>query len=1007
MSHLSHDVLIIGAGITGMQAALDLADKGFRVVIVDKQASIGGTMVKLDKTFPTNDCSICIAAPKMVEIARHPNIELLTYAEVERVTGSEGHFQVSVWKRTNYVDPAKCTGCSDCARVCPVEVRDLFNEKLSKRKAIYIQFPQAVPALYTIDYENCVGCGACDRACTAGAISFLKTSQEVQLSVGSIIVATGFDVLEPIEIRKEYGYGRYKNVTTALQYERILSASGPTAGKVQRPSDGQKPRRIAWIQCVGSRSKQHGNPYCSKICCMYATKEASITLENNPDIEPTIFYMDLRAYGKDFQQYYQKAASKGVRYIRGRPSSVCENADHSLTIAYENTLTSEVHEEIFDMVVLSTSVIPSPGNRRLAQLLEIEIDEYGFFVQQDILLEPMKSTREGIFLAGSAQGPQDIPDSVAQASGAACKAAIPVRHQRRSLERVVAAEKDVTSEQPRTGVFVCRCGKNIGAFVDVANVASYAASLPGVVFADENMFACSEDAQRRIKDAIAAHNLNRVVVAACSPITHAAVFQQTCEEVGINKNLFEMANIRNQCSWVHSDNIDLATEKSKDLVRMAVSRSAYLKPLPKQQVAVTKSCLVIGGGIAGIKAALNMADLGIDTYLVERSAVLGGKLRDLHLLSPLDVPASDVLRPLLKAVEQRPNLTVFTSTEIRAVDGYVGNFEVELASQSNGMVDRLTIGTIIVATGFEEIDLHGRYGYGQHPNIITQMELEQRLKTNSLGQPRRVVMLNCAGSMDESNPSCCRIGCSVSVKNTRLIKRALPNTHLVMLYQDLRMFGKREEEYFSETLEQANPTLIRYTADRLPSVSVRDGAIFITVFDALLGEEIEIESDLLVLTAAMRGDAQTPHLKKLLKISANAENFYAEAHAKIRPLDFATDGVYLCGSAHYPKNIADTIAQAEGAASRAAIPIMLEKVGIEPIIAEIDEARCAGCGICVTLCPYNAVSLDTERRVAVITDVMCKGCGTCVAACPSGASQQRNFTDAQLLSMIETAWSSA
>lgn len=693
-----------------------------------------------------------------------------------------------------------------------------------------------------------------------------------------------------------------------------------------------------------------------------------------------------------------------MRYIRGRPSSVYENADRSLTLVYENTLTGEAHEEVFDMVVLSTSVVPSPDSRRLANVLGVAIDEHGFFVQQDMLRDPLKSTRDGVFLAGGAQGPNDIPDSVAQASGAAGRAAAALRDRHGTVERKQAPEKEIDGDAPRTGVFVCSCGKNIGGYVDVADVTEYARGLPNVIFAGEYLFACSEDAQRRIKEAIQVYDLNRVVVAACSPITHGGVFQQTCEEAGINQNLFDMANIRNQCSWVHSHDRNRATTKSRDLVRMSVAKSAHLRPLSNREIGVTRACLIIGGGIAGIKAALTTAEMGIDTYLVEREAVLGGKLRDLYTLYPADIPAGEALGPLVSAVERHERIRVFVNSEVRTVDGYIGNFQVEVQSRASGLTERLDIGAIIVATGFQEVDFGGRYGYGEHPNIISQLELEQRLRAGTLGNPRTAVILNCAGSMDASNPSCCRIGCGVSVKNMRRIHEVAPNARMFLLYQDLCMFGKQQEEYFAETVRQVQPYLIRYVADRPPSVRVRGDRIFVTVFDVLLRDYVEVEADLVVLTTAMRGDARTPQLKQMLKVAANSEDFYNEAHAKIRPLDFATDGVYLCGSAHYPKSVPDTIAQAEGAASRAAIPLLRGKVSTEPIIAEIDATHCAGCGICVTLCPYGAISINAERSAAVITDVMCKGCGTCVAACPSGAAQQRNFTDQQLFAMIETAW---
>lgn len=1005
METYTYDVLVIGAGISGMQAALDLADQGCRVLVVERQTSIGGTMVKLDKTFPTNDCAICIAAPKMVELARHPNITLLTAAQVEQVSGAVGRFEVLIWRRATYVDAEKCTGCGDCAQACPVEVPDVFNGRLSRRKAIFMPFPQAVPAVYAIDPAHCVGCGACDRACTAGAIAFLHRARLLQITVGSIIVATGFETLEPTEMRKEYGYGRFANVLTAIQYERLLAASGPTGGSVVRPSDGRHPERIAWIQCVGSRSRQGGYPYCSKICCMYATKEALVTLEHAPATEATIFYMDLRAYGKDFQQFYRRAAERGVRYVRSRPAAVTENPDQSLTVTYADTLAGATCHERFDLVVLATAVVPASENRRLARALGVAVDEYGFFVPRDPLRDPLRSTRDGIFLAGGAQGPNDISDCVALASGAAGQAAAAIRTWRPvSPPAQIASD---TAEAPRVGVVVCGCGKNISGYLDVAAVTAAARSLPNVAFAETCTFACSEDMQRRIKAAIATHGLNRLVVAACSPITHGALFQQTCAETGLNPALFEMANIRNQCSWVHSSAPELATAKATDLLRMAVARVGRAQPLPIQTVSVIRRCLVIGGGIAGMTAAIALADLGIETVLVEREAVLGGKLNLIAALDPGDVPADVMREELVREVQRRSQIKVLLNSEVHSVTGHIGDFHVTIAEEPAGSLHEIRVGTIIVATGFREMDLRGRFGYGAHRRVITQLELERCLRDGALGDVRTVVMINCAGSLDAENPACCRIGCGVAVKNARRLRQLVPGVQIVMLYQDMRIYGLGQEEAFTRMLELVEPLRIRYAGDRLPQVVPHEHGVTVVVYDTLLGEEVRIEADLVVLTAALQGDIDAPQLKQLLKVAADAQGFYREAHAKIRPLDFNTDGIYLCGAAHYPRSVPDTIAQAAGAAARAAIPMLRGWVKVEPMVAEVTAEICAGCGLCVPHCVYGALQLDPARGVVTVSEVQCKGCGTCVAACPSGALQQRGFTDAQLLAMIEAAWEEA
>jgi heterodisulfide reductase subunit A len=1002
------DVLVIGAGISGMQAALDTADKGYKVVIIDKTSTIGGAMVKLDKTFPTNDCSICTAAPKMVELSRHPNIELITYAEVSSLDGKPGDFVANLWRKSKYVDPDKCTGCDDCAEVCPVEVINQFDEKLSTRKAIYIEFPQAVPIVYTIDIDHCVGCGYCDRVCEPEAISFLEKSEEIEIHIGSVIVATGFEVFEPDEMRREYGYGKYDNVITALQFERLLSSFGPTEGKVLRPSDGKKPKSIGWIQCVGSRSEQLGFPYCSRVCCMYATKEASITKETNPDIDIKIYYMDIRAYGKDFQQYYDHAKDLGVCYIRGRPSSVYENTDKSITVRYKDTLTGEVKDDVVDMLVLSTAIKPNDGNKKLGEVLGIEVDNNGFLKQQELITNPIKSTRQGVFLAGCIQGPKDIPDSVAMASGASAKAVAPIKDREKHIGRDFPKERDVTGEKPRIGVFICHCGKNIANYLDVEKVTEETKKLPNVEHTEHIMFVCSEDSCKKIKDSIIEKNLNRIIVAACSPRTHGGLFQDTLMEAGLNKYLFEMANIRNQCSWVHSDDWEAATDKAIKLVRASVAKARGLEALSEEEFSIYPATLIIGGGISGMKASIALADMGIKSIIIEKEDHLGGRLTDLHSMFPSDTKTEDIIQPLIKVIDKNELITVITEAELEKLDGYIGNYVGTI--NHKGHLKEIKFGTIIVATGFKDIDLKGRFNYGKNENILSQTELELKIKNNELKDPKNIVIINCVGAMDEERPYCCRVGCGVSIKNAKLISKQFPKSKIYLLYRDMRVFGKEEEEYYADVIKNHHVTMIRYPGDKKPEVILdkknpKKGSVFVKVYDDILNEDMTIPADLLVLTVNTEGGLMTEKLRNMLKVPVDSAGFFIETHAKIKPLDFSTSGIYMCGAAHYPKNLIDSIAQAEGAASRASIPIAQENMKGEGIVSEVNEELCRGCGLCESACAYSAIEMkvhpkDPKRLIAEVNRALCKGCGSCSAACLSGAIEQKGYKSDQINVMI-------
>jgi len=1005
-------VLVIGAGITGIQSSLDLADKGFKVYLVEKSPSIGGSMAKLDKTFPTNDCSMCILAPKMVETSRHPNIELLTYSEVVGLEGTAGNFKAKILKKPRYVSEEKCTGCGNCIEKCPTKKLNIPNEfdhGMGSRKAIYIPFEQASPLCATIDTENCLHfktgkCGICQKVCLAEAIDFEQEEETVEIEVGAVIVATGSDVLVPT-MRTEYGYGTYKNVLTAIEYERMMSASGPTRGRIIRPSDGEKPKKIAWIQCVGSRSDRLGNPYCSRVCCMYATKEAFVTKEHDSDIEPYIFYMDMRAYGKEFEEYYHKAESTGVNYIRSRPAHVTEMENGDLLIRYEDTYTGEIKEEIFDLLVLSSAIVPAKSNSVLSSNLGVELDENGFFKEKNVVSNPMESSRPGVFLAGSSQSPKDIPDSVAQGSAAAAMAMdildVPV------IKPVVQApEKEISpDEEPRIGVFVCKCGKNIAGYLDVEKLSEYAREQPNVIHSEILMFACSQDAQVRIKQAVEKYNLNRVVVGACTPRTHEALFQETIREVGLNKYLFDMANIRNQCSWVHSKDPEVALEKAKDLVNMSIAKARLLEPLTQGQIDIEDKALVIGGGIAGMSAALVLSEAGIKVYLLEKRDKLGGMLNELTTLYPYDNNAQDLVDDLAKRIKKEKNINVMLNTELEDISGYIGNFEVEVKEHDplyKTFEEPIKVGTVIIATGSELIDPTGIYAYGESDKIITQATLEKMLKEGTFPKDaKEVIFISCAGSREDTGRTfCCRVGCGTMLKNAKALKKLDSDINLFVLFRDMRSFGKTEEEYYVDVQQNHGVNFLRFEKDQKPVVKVDDGVVTLTVHDMLLDEDLEFKPDLVVLTTPTEG--QAGDVAQMLKVPImKVGNFFLEAHAKIKPLDFATDGIYVCGSAHFPKSVADAITQAVGAASRAAVPLFQKTVKGEAIVSDVDQEKCIGCGICESVCPYGAMVIEDGKSQS--NKALCKGCGTCASACPNFAITMPNFTDDQLIEQIKAA----
>ena len=986
-------VLVVGGGIAGMQSSLDLANSGFKVYMLDTSPAIGGTMAQLDKTFPTNDCSMCIMAPKLVDVGRHPNIELLTYSDLEGVSGEEGNFTVKVRKKARYVDVNKCTGCGVCAKECPIDAISGFNEGLSKRQAIYLRYPQAVPLAFTIDRDKCIGCGLCETLCLADAILYEDEDAVKEINVGSIILCPGFEEFNA-DIKGEYGHGRFPNVVSSIEFERILSATGPYKGHVQRPSDGDLPDKVAFIQCVGSRDRTCGNNYCSSVCCTYAIKEAVIAKEHVNTIQPTIFFMDMRTYGKGFEEYYNRAKDEyGVRFIRCRVPEVREDPEtNNLIIKYERE-DGEFVEEEFQMVVLSVGFEADEKSKELASRLGIELNQFGFC--DTSALAPVDTSKPGVFVCGAFSGPKDIPETVMEASGAAARASGDISSERFTQVELKEYPPEINVDEfpTRIGVFVCNCGINIGGYVDVPSVRDYARTLSCVAYAEDNLYTCSQDTQKKIIEKIKEHGLNRVIVASCTPRTHEPLFQETIREAGLNPYLFEMANIRDQCSWVHMKEPEKATQKSKELIKMAVAKAALRTPLPTVSLDVTQTALVVGGGLAGMVSALAIAQQGYDAYLIEREAELGGNMKRIHY-DLEDVDVQGYLKSLIQKVENNPQIQVYKGAEIESIEGFVGNYKTALKGGAE-----LEHGVVIVSTGAEELKPN-EYMYGQDEKVVTQLEFEELITKGQDLSGNTIVMIQCVGSRDDQHAYCSRVCCTDAIKNAIKVKKQHPDANVFILYRDMRTYGFKEIYY--EQAREMGIIFVRYDKDKKPIISKGQDGLEVMVKDHILNEDMLLNTDYLVLSPAIIPREDSEELAKHLKVPLNSDGFFLEAHVKLRPVDFATEGVFLAGMAHSPKNITETISQAYAAAARACTIISKDKFITEATIASVDDARCVGCGLCVEACPYSAIEL-TEKGIAEVNSALCKGCGLCNATCRSGAIQQRGFDDHQIISMIKGA----
>lgn len=886
---------------------------------------------------------------------------------------------------------------------------------IAQRKGGFAEVELAFTAEQAIaEAKRCMNCGPCsdcrmcEKVCQQNAVDFRQKDRVVEFEVGSVVLAPGFETFNPA-VATQYGYGVYNNVYTSIEFERLLSASGPTMGHISRRSDGKEPRNVAFIQCVGSRDATLGKEYCSAVCCMYTAKESIIAKEHQPDLDCTVFCIDARAHGKNFDRYYETAKNTyGVRYVRGAISGIKElQQSKNLLLTFLDEDGKQKTEE-FDMVVLAVGLQPTSTNRKLAELFDIQLNKYGFCETDP--LNTTRTNREGVFVAGAFQGPKDIPDSVTQAGSAACEALAGIASERGKCISPVEfpPERNVSEEDPRVGVMICRCGFNIGSVVDVPTVVEHAKTLPNVVFAEESLYACSQDNIDHIVDVIKKHNLNRFVVSSCTVRTHLPLFEQAIRRAGLNKYLFEMANIREQDSWVHRDVPGSATEKAKDLVSGAVAKVARNKQLEISRAEVVQKALVIGGGPSGMTAALAIADQGLDVYLVEKDEKLGGNLNNLHYLLDGSDPAK-LLADLTAKTESHPRITVYKKHAVKDVSGHVGHFTTQLIAPENGKSAKsgtveLTHGVCIVATGGHEVQPPSPAG--GHPRVLTQSEFERRIaaKDSSVASAKNIVMIQCYGQRNAERPYCSKICCQAAIKNLLKLNEINPDANAYVLYRDIRSYGFKELKFLEA--REKGATFIRFKDGDDPSVAIDGDRVRISVRDDVLKRELVFEPDLLVLSAPVAPSETSRALSETLKVPIDEDGFFCEAHAKLRPTEFASEGIFLCGVAHSPKPIEENIAQARAAASRAMTILSNRFIEASGMVARVDKDTCAACLTCVRVCPFGVPFVNEQNR-AEINAVECQGCGCCAAACPAKAIQVEHFRDEQILAAEDAIITSA
>jgi heterodisulfide reductase subunit A len=938
------------------------------------------------------DCSICIEAPKMSEVALHPNIEIVSLAEVVSLEGKPGDFEVHINQKARYVLDT-CTRCGDCTTACPEVLPNEYDSGMAARKAIYTPIPQSTPGAYVVDIAHCLNdppnylpCTHCIQVCPPKAIDFsMPAIKAITRKVGAVILATGYDMLDPREL-KEYGYGTHPDILSSLEFERLVNSAGPTGGEIICPSDGRHPENILFVLCCGSRDQRHSR-FCSRFCCMYSIKHAYQALDHGVK-SVDVMYMDVRAFGKGFDGFWARTREEGARFLRGRPSRIAPNGN-AIQVLYEDTQLGKRTETKYDLVVLANAVTPPAGLAELAGRLGIEVDEDGFIHSREIDGALIRTSRPGVYTAGCVSGPKDIPDSVAEGSGAA---ALSLGHlTQRHWPEPPEIEPMEDIDTPRVGVFVCHCGSNIAGVIDVMDVVAYANTLEGVVFASNQMFSCAGNTQAEIEAAIKEHKINRVVVAACSPKTHESIFRGVMIRSGLNPYLLEMSNIRNMDSWVHKHEKEAATEKARDMVWMAVEKARRLTPLDVSHLPLTQNALVIGGGIAGMTAAAALADQGFETHLVEKTGQLGGILNNLAHIAP----AENVSAELVKAQSahlKKSRVKVHLNTSVETIGGVVGSFNARLSDGKD-----LTIGAVVIATGSLPYQ-PTEFEHGNSPGVITNLALEKYMETGKV-KAERITFVACVGSR-QGSMGCSRYCCTSMISQALRLRKM--GKMVRVLFKEIRTYSRQAEELYEEAM-RAGVQFIQYDPEKTPQEAVAWDGKLVSLNDHLLNREITIPTDLLVLAVGLTPSED--NLAGQLKLSRSEDGFYMELHPKLGPVQTAVQGVYLAGTSQGAKDVRESMAQAMAAAGKSGALLARGVIEKEPLTARHIEELCKGCMRCVKVCPFGAIEQigAPGKGTIKIIEAACMGCGTCAAECTFNAIEMPYFTRDQILAQVDAA----